>query len=347
MLAVDTSRPLPDGARPPGRDRSLLSIVVPVYNEVDNVARAHQAIVTTMSAYPDIDLELIFTDNHSTDGTFEKLKMLAATDRRVRVIRFARNFGFNRSILTGYRQARGAAAIQVDCDLEDPPSVFHEFIRRWREGHDVVVGVRRQRPERRLTALIGKAFYRLLAKISDHPVHIDAGDFRLVDRTILDQLQVIEDARPYLRGLISELACNPAVVPYDRHRREFGQSKFPLMQLINLAIDGIYAHSIVPLQLATYAGIVIAGLTALATVLYILASVTSTRAWPAGFTTTTVLILFGISLNALFLGIIGQYVGRIYQQLRVRPTVVVEQAVNIDLRGALYTGKDGDGLQHH
>lgn len=307
---------------------TLISIIVPVYNEEHNIERAYGAIVAEFAAMPDYDYELIFTDNHSTDGTFAKLKDLASKDKKVRVLRYARNFGFHRSILTGYRYARGAAAIQIDCDLEDPPSVFPEFLRLWREGHDVVIGLRTRRTESLTMIAARRMFYHLLDRISDVPHTVDAGDFRLVDRSILDQLREIDDAQPYVRGIISELARNQTGIEYSRQRREFGESKFPLRQLIRLALSGIFSYSIAPLRLASYLGIFIALITAGLSGFYLLARLFANHGWPSGFATTTILILFSISLNAIFLGIIGEYVGRIYNQVRKRPTVIIEQELN-------------------
>jgi glycosyltransferase involved in cell wall biosynthesis len=325
--------------------KPLISIIVPVYDEEANVVRAYEAIVAELEPRQDLEFEIIFTDNHSTDSTFERLEQLATRDKRVKVLRFARNFGFNRSILTGYRFARGDAAIQIDCDLEDPPSLFGDFISLWRQGHDVVVGVRASRRESRLMALARTTYYRFLNSISDTPHQIDAGDFRLVDRRILDQLKVIDDAQPYVRGLTSELARNQGAIAYTRNRREFGRSKFPIRQLIKLGLEGVVAHSTVPLRIATYVGIAIALATALVTGLYILGRLISPNPWPAGFATTTVLILFGISLNALFLGIIGEYIARIYQQVRHRPSVIVEKSLNIDVSGSVYKEGSRDGFQ--
>jgi dolichol-phosphate mannosyltransferase len=319
----------------------LISIIVPVYNEEPNVRRAYAAIVEALAGIGDVDYEIVFTDNHSTDGTFRELQVLAAADPRVRVLRFARNFGFHRSILTGYRHARGDAAIQIDCDLEDPPSLFPAFIQLWRDGHDVVVGIRTERAEGAATTMLRRVFYRLLRRISDVPLAIDAGDFRLVDRHILDQLRGINDAQPYVRGLISELARNQAGVPYRRGRREFAQSKFPLRQMVKLAMDGIFAYSTVPLRIATYCGLFIAIVTALLAGIYVFYRVLVAREFPPGFATTTVLILFGISLNAIFLGIIGEYVGRIYNQVRTRPTVVIEKMINLGGAGE-HKGKDAE-----
>jgi polyisoprenyl-phosphate glycosyltransferase len=311
--------------------KSLISIVVPVFNEEENVARAYEAICAEMNKRKDVTFEIIFTDNHSTDSTFEILQDLAARDKCVKVLRFARNFGFNRSILVGYRHARGNAAIQIDCDLEDPPSLFHDFIRLWHEGHDVVVGLRTHRAENWIMAFARKAYYRFLDVISETHHQMDAGDFRLVDKSILDQIKYIDDAQPYVRGLISEFAVNQGGIAYSRNRRKYGKSKFPLRQLISLGLDGVYAHSTVPLKIATYIGLGIALSAALITGIYIVGRLLAPEDWPAGFATTTVLILFGISLNALFLGIIGEYIARIYQQVRRRPTVIYEKVLNIDI----------------
>ena len=176
-----------------------------------------------------------------------------------------------------------------------------------------------------------RLYYKILNRISDMPQKVDAGDFRLVDRSILNQLCKINDAKPYVRGLISELASNQTGVHYQRNKREFGNSKFPIRQLIRLATEGMYACSTTPLRMANYLGTTIAFLTTGLMLAYILLRIFSSDTIPEGFTTTTILILFGISLNALLLGIIGEYIGRIYYQLRTRPLVVVAKSLNIDL----------------
>lgn len=326
--------------------RPLISIVVPVYNEEGNVQRAYEAIVGELEPREDLSFEIVFTDNHSTDGTFQLLAGIARRDARVRVIRFARNFGFNRSILTGYRFARGDAAIQIDCDLEDPPELFHEFIRLWREGHDVVVGARARRREGRVRARARNVYYQLLDSISETPHEINAGDFRLIDRSVLDQLKMVDDAQPYMRGLVSELARNQAAVPYERTRqRQFGESKFPIRQLVKLALEGVFAHSTLPLKLATYIGLAVALCTTTLSAIFLVGRLLNPHEWPIGFATTTLLILFGISLNALFLGVIGEYIARIYLQVRRRPTVVVERALNVDAAGGVYPEELHRGLQ--
>ncbi|OSJ21494.1 glycosyltransferase family 2 protein [Bradyrhizobium japonicum] len=311
-------------------ERKLISILIPVFNEEDNIRRAYGAVRDVFEQMDDrYAFEIIFTDNHSTDNSSAIVSELAAKDPRVRAVRFARNFGFQRSVLTAYRLASGDAAIQIDCDLQDPPTVFPRFLELWELGHDVVVGIRRFRQESKPLQWARQLYYRLLKRLSDDNLMLDSGDFRLIDRTVLDQLHLINDVAPYTRGLTSLLATKQVGVPYDRQARQAGVSKFPITKLIALAVDGMITHSIFPLRLAAFVGLGISMLTCLGSFFYIFARLFFGVDWPAGFATTTVLLLFGISLNAIFLGIIGEYVGRIYNQVRSRPTTVIEYSVNV------------------
>jgi polyisoprenyl-phosphate glycosyltransferase len=310
--------------------KPVISIVIPVFNEERNVDLAYAAVCDLWTQLADrYDLEFVFTDNHSTDGTFGKVRDIAAKDPRVRVVRFNRNYGFQRSLLTGYRIAGGDAAVQLDCDLQDPPSLILDFVALWEQGHDVVVGVRRRRAEPRALTWGRRMFYLLLHHISEDRLTPDAGDFRLVDKSVLDQLRAINDLNPYVRGLTSALAKNEACVPYDRRARQHEQSKFPLRRLVRFAVDGIVGHSIVPLRLASYAGLAISVATCGLSTFYLVAALLFGGAWPSGFATTTLLLLFGISLNAIFLGILGEYVSRIYQQVRQLPLTIVERSINL------------------
>jgi polyisoprenyl-phosphate glycosyltransferase len=312
------------------RERKLISVIVPVLNEQNNIARAYAEVCRVFEEIGRYDLEIIFTDNHSADRTPEILADIARVDPRVKVVRFARNFGFQNSVLTGYRLAKGDAAFQLDCDLQDPPSSFPDFLALWEKGHDVVVGVRRHRHESRLMQLARKSYYRLVQKFSDDNLVADGGDFRLVDRSILDQLRSIHEAHPYTRGLISSLAKRQIGTPIDRDRRLFDRSKFPLRRLFSLAMDGVLAHSVLPLRLATYFGFIMAGGLFLLACGYTIGRLLAGSDWPSGFATLAVLIAMGASLNAIFLGIIGEYVGRIYSQVRQRPNTVIEYTINLD-----------------
>jgi glycosyltransferase involved in cell wall biosynthesis len=323
IVHADEAREAAAGKRP------VISIVIPVFNEERNILPAYEAVLSVFKSLPRYELEFVFTDNHSLDGTFGKLTELARKNLQVKIIRFNRNYGFQRSLLTAYRYASGAAAIQIDCDLQDPPALIPEFLALWEQGHDVVVGVRRNRVEPRVLTLARRAFYAFLNVISDQEVTANAGDFRLIDRTILDQLRSIYDVNPYMRGLTSSLAVNEGKIPYDRRPRQYEQSKFPARRLFRFAIDGIVGHSIVPLRFASYIGVVVSLLALALSAFYILAALLFGGGWPSGFATTTVLLLFNVSLNAIFMGILGEYVSRIYQQVQQHPLVVIEKAVNV------------------
>jgi dolichol-phosphate mannosyltransferase len=310
----------------------LVSIVVPVFNEEGNVQRAHEALKGVADSLAGkYRFEIIFTDNHSTDGTFAELQQIAAGDPEVRVLRFARNFGVNKSILTGYRYARGAAAIQIDCDLQDPPSLIPEFLKHWEQGYDVVVGARQRRQEGFLMQQCRRMYYRLFRWLTDDPVVVDAGEFRLVDRHILDELRCIDDAYPFPRGLVASLARRQMAIPYDRLQREHGRSKFPLLKLTRYAINGLLSHTTLPLRAATLAGMFIATAALCLSIYFFIGRILWGADWPTGFATLSVIILFSASLNAFCLGIIGEYVGRIYVQLRRRPIVVIERTINCDV----------------
>jgi polyisoprenyl-phosphate glycosyltransferase len=309
---------------------SLISIIIPVFNEEANVRRAYQNVVNEfLVMQKEYDVEFIFADNHSTDQTFEILKDIAKADMRVKVIRYNRNYGFQRSLLTAYLHASGDAAIQIDCDLQDPTSLFPKFLQLWEEGHDVVVGVRRTRQENKLLTWCRRCFYAFLDGISEDNIMRNAGDFRLIDRAILNILHHINDHTPYVRGLISSLATNETAVPYDRERRLHGKSKFPVRKLVGFALNGILGHSTIPLRLATYLGITISVVTLFLSSSYILGALLFGETWPSGFATIAILILFGISLNSIFLGVLGEYIRRIYLQIQQRPLTVIEQIINI------------------
>ncbi|MFY9226875.1 MAG: glycosyltransferase family 2 protein [Blastocatellia bacterium] len=311
--------------------KPLISIVVPVYNEESNIDLFYTTVNKELEALSDrFRFEFIFTDNHSTDNTFAKLQAIASQDSRLRVIRFSRNFGYQRSILTGYLSATGDAAIQLDCDLQDPPNLIEVFLEKWQEGYKVVYGVRTQRKEGAVINATRKIFYRLIDLLSDTKLPYDAGDFRLIDRCIIDVLMNLNDNQPYLRGTITRIGFKQIGISYSRDERKHGESKFSLNEMLRLAIDGITSQSVIPLRFATYTGIGIFVLMFFGAIFAIIAKYTSGSEWPAGFATIIVLILFSIGLNALFLGVIGEYLGRIYKQVKPEPITIVEKKVGIN-----------------
>jgi dolichol-phosphate mannosyltransferase len=309
-------------------ERVLVSVLVPAFNEEATVREAYRRIIATFADLPGHDFEIVFTDNHSTDGTFAILRDISARDPRVRVIRFSRNVGYQRSLLVAYKSARGDCAVQLDCDMQDPPELLPEMLRHWREGRQVVYGVRRSLADGPVIRFLRRRFYWLVRRLSEDDLPLDAGEFRLVDRRILDALREVEDTSPYLRGLISSMGFSQVGIPYDRAARTAGESKFPLRAMAALAIDGILNHSLIPLRIASLISFVVAAITFVVIFVYIVGRLAFGQDWPAGFATTTVLLLLSISLNAMFLGIIGEYLGRIFMQTKRRPAPIIETTLN-------------------
>lgn len=309
--------------------KKLITILVPVFNEEQNIEPLYEALQPVLAQLSDrYEFEILFTDNHSTDATFSAIEALASRDPRIRGLRFSRNFGFQRSILTGYLNARGDAAVQIDCDLQDPPAVILEFVKKWEEGYRVVYGVRSSRKEGWIMNSTRRFFYRLIDSLSEDDLPLDAGDFRLVDRRVLDELRNLDDSQPYLRGTVASLGFSQAGVPYDRAERARGESKFSFGELVGLALDGILNHSVVPLRIATYLGLAVSALTLIAIIGYAAGRLFFGADWPPGFATIIILILGSLSLNALFLGVIGEYLGRIYKQVKRRPLTIVEREID-------------------
>lgn len=312
------------------KQRPKISILVPAFNEESNVRRAHEAIVDVFRSLPGYDREIIFMDNHSTDRTFPILTEISREDPTVRVIRFSRNIGYQRSLLVAYKSATGDCSVQIDCDLQDPPHLIPGMLELWHDGHQVVYGIRRTLKDGWLTTRIRRAFYWCINALSEDDLPLNAGEFRLVDRRILDELRKVDDTSPYLRGLISAMGFSQVGFEYDREARVAGESKFPFKAMLSLAVDGILNHSLTPLRLASMASLVMGTATLVLLLGYLIGKLLFGQDWPAGFATTTMLLLISITLNAIFLGIMGEYVGRIFMQSKRRPAPIIEASLNDD-----------------
>ena len=310
--------------------QKIVSVLIPAFNEEDNVEKAYAAVVETFNGLPDYDFEIVFTDNHSTDRTFGLLQQIAEKDARVRVIRFSRNFGYSQSLLMAYKNASGDCSVQIDCDLQDPPSLIPDMLKHWENGHQVVYGVRRSLQDGPLVAAARRVFYRLISALSEHDLPTDAGEFRLVDRVILDLLRDVDDTSPYLRGLISSMGFSQIGFAYDRQARTAGESKFPFRAMLGLAVDGVLNHSLIPLRIASLTSLAIGAITFFIFFGYLVGRIFFGQDWPAGFATTTVLLLLSIMLNAMFLGVIGEYLGRIFMQSKKRPMPIIQSTLNVD-----------------
>ena len=253
---------------------------------------------------------------------------MAQKDKRIRVLRFSRNFGFQPSIMTNFLNARGDAAIQLDCDLQDPPEMIHDFLRQWEQGYKVVYGVRKTRPEAWWLYTMRRLYYRLIDFISEVHLPYDAGDFRLIDRSIIELLRQNSDRRPYLRGLIASMGFKQIGIPYDREARFAGRSKFNLLRLFSLAFDGILQQSVVPLRIASYVGLGTFILAFIGAIYYFIERLFFKSHWPEGLASSSILLLFSIGMNGIFLGIIGEYVGRIYKNMKNEPLTIIDQTIS-------------------
>lgn len=315
----------------------LISIVIPMYNEEDNVDAALDRMGDVAREIRDrwqFRTEVIVNDNASMDGTSERLKAYRRNEEvlpfRLRGYRFARNVGFQKSILFGFCKAEGDAVVQIDADLQDPPELILEFIGKWLEGYHVVFGVRRSRQEGRLINGARWLFYRGLNRISSDALPHDSGDFRLVDRRFVDIVRAIEDQDPYLRGLIASLGGRQIGVAYDRGERQAGESKFGMRDLLRLSIDAVSNHSVLPLRLASYIAFAIVIAMIVLSLFYLGTWAVTGDRLPAGFTTQVLLQLGATSVLAALLGLQGEFIARIYKQLKQRPIAVVESSFETD-----------------
>ena len=313
--------------------RPLISLVIPVFNEAESLPLFYPAVRSVIDGLANAyRFEFVFTDNHSTDETPEMLSQLAREDSRVRAYRFSRNFGYQRSILTAYLRAEGDAAIQLDCDLQDPPEMIPVFLEKWRQGSEVVYGIRTSRLEATRWTLARKIFYWLVDFLSEDPIPRDAGDFRLISRRVIEELRLLKESKPYLRGTIATMGFTQTGIAYTRRARAVGASKFSFYDNIMLAVDGLVNQSIVLLRVATYIGVFVALVTVFAIAGYLIAHFTTGFRAPAGFTTITVLVLASLGINAMLLGIIGEYLGRMYMQMKNRSLTIVERELHAEAR---------------
>ncbi len=309
--------------------KRLISIVCPVLNEEEALPLFYDTVSRLVGQWESTyNFEFVFTDNCSDDNTFAILQGLAKKDPRVRVFRFSKNFGYQASIFTGYSRCKGDCAIQLDVDLQDPPEMIGDFLKKWEEGYRVVYGVRTKRKESWMMSLVRKAFYRILNLLSSEPIAVDAGDFRLVDRKVIEQIKLLNQGYLYLRGSIAQMGFKQIGIPYMRNERAVGSSKFGLMQLVGLAIDSVLLHSTVPLRFAAFFGVGLSLITVISALVYVVLKFMVGEGWPAGFTTVTVLILFSLGVNSLFLGILGEYVGRLYRQRHALQGVIIDEQID-------------------
>lgn len=311
----------------------LLSIVIPCYNEEDVIEETIRQLMVFCSGLVDLEVELIFVDDGSRDHTRSLLKSYAALDARIRIIGFARNFGHQIAVTAGIDAACGDAVVLIDADLQDPPEVMHEMISKWREGYDVVYGTRSERPGdslfKRATA---RGFYRFLNRLSDVSIPLDTGDFRLMSRPVVDTLRAMPERDRFVRGMVSWVGFKQTALPYKRAKRFAGVSKYPLSKMVRFASDGILSFSTKPLQMSVALGLFSAFL-ALAGIFYALALRLFTNIWVEGWTGLIIAVLFLGGVQLICVGILGEYVGRIYNEVKNRPLYVVQEYLGFSKTG--------------
>lgn len=304
------------------RARPLLSVVVPCFNEEAVIETTHARLIETLGQSADCDLEIVYVDDGSRDGTAELLRELCEQDARTTCVLLSRNFGHQQAVTAGLEHANGDAVVIMDADLQDPPEVVHQFFEAWRGGADVVVGVRSERAgETLFKKWTAALFYRLLNSISDVPITNDAGDFRLLDRRVVSHLNSLPERDRFVRGLVSWLGFHQVEVPYRRAPRYAGTTKYPLWKMIGFAADGFVSFSRAPLRLAMLVGLVACAF-ALVGIVYAVAARLFTQAWVPGWTLLFIAVLFMGGVQLLALGIIGEYVGRVYAEAKARPVYI-------------------------
>lgn len=317
---------------PAGTERyGRLSIIVPCFNEELVIGETNCRLLVT-AGQSGMDFEIIYVDDGSADGTAAILRQLHAADARVKVVRLSRNFGHQFAITAGLEHASGDAVVLIDADLQDPPEVILEMLARWHEGcWDVVYGTRIDREGESLWKLgTAKLFYRLINALSNVAIPLDTGDFRLMDRKVVDALLSMPERDRFLRGMVSWLGFRQLALPYHRAARFAGITKYPMRKMLRFAMDGILSFSVVPLRIATMIGLT-ASFMALAGCCWALGLRLWTHQWVVGWTSLLLAGLFMGGAQLVCLGVVGEYVGRIYWEAKKRPLYLVQERLGLSL----------------
>lgn len=303
----------------------VLSIVVPCYNEEEVINATLDRLTEECDRLDNLSAEIICVDDGSRDGTLEILADRATGDPRIRVLALSRNFGHQIAVTAGVDNANGDAVVIIDADLQDPPELIHEMVAKWREGYDVVYGRRMERPgETPFKLATARAFYRILNRLSEVPIPLDTGDFRLIGREVVDALRDMPERDRFLRGMVSWVGYKQYALEYTRAERFAGVTKYPLRKMLRFAADGIFSFSRRPLQFSMALGMLSSGM-ALLGIVYALSLRLFTDIWVEGWTALFIAVMFFGGVQLLCIGILGEYVGRIYAETKNRPLYFVQR----------------------
>jgi len=306
-------------------EKPKFSLVVPVYNEKDCLQEMFRRVSAVMDATLE-SWELIVIDDGSRDGSTDQIREFGDKDARVKPVIFARNFGHQIAVTAGMDYAQGDAVIIIDADLQDPPEVILQLIEKWREGYQVVYAVRGEREgESWFKTFTASFFYRLIQRITDVKIPLDTGDFRLLDRKVVDVMNSMHEKHRFLRGMSAWVGFKSIGVTYKRAARYAGKTKYPLKKMLLLALNAITGFSYFPLQLATYVGFFAAGISIIVIPVVIFMRITGSQAF-LGQASTLLAVLFLGGVQLISLGILGEYVGRIYDEVKGRPLYIVSEA---------------------
>jgi len=311
-------------------DPPLVSVVIPCFNEEEVLGDLYQRLSEAARSWEEA-LEVVLVDDGSTDATWEKMEDIHRQDDRWRIVRFSRNFGHQTAVSAGLQYATGDAVIVMDADLQDPPEELHRFISKWHEGYEVVYAIRKQRKEGLFKRVAYKGFYRLLSKLSNHDIPLDSGDFCLMDRTVVDLINQMPERNRFVRGLRAWAGFRQTEVEYERQARAKGEPKYTFSKLMKLAIDGIFSFSATPLRLATFLGLLVSAVAFLGIGFTLAQRLFSN--WFAqfglspvpGYATIVISILFIGGVQLVCIGLVGEYVGRIYDETKRRPAWIVQE----------------------
>ena len=309
----------------------VYSIIAPIFNESGNIRELYRRLSEVMDSTGE-DWEMIMVDDGSIDDSADLIRQYAENDPRVKPVIFARNFGHQIAVTAGLDYSRGKAVVIIDSDLQDPPEVILDLIEKWKEGYQVVYAVRSEREgESWFKLFTASLFYRLISIITDVNIPLDAGDFRLLDRQVVDVLNQMREKHRFLRGMSSWVGFHQTGVPYRRAARQVGETKYPFRKMFRLAINAVTSFSYFPLQLATYIGFIAAGLSILAIPVVIAIRLWGTETPLLGQATTLIAVLFLGGVQLISLGILGEYIGRLYDEAKGRPLYIVVEGPDEDI----------------